>query len=234
MFRIASGSGLLAPEQGRPEMRRGAASQRGTRGVCRVQRNLLPSVEQTHCSLQKLEVRSFQKCSSGWSPRITPIEVSRRLVDEMTWAVKQAWTRVPTPIFRAMEHGHVGQVRDTRHWVVLVAGNLGSLARCWAVQPRSTGSTAMASRHPVAGWHAVAMTGLAGWQVGSNERLMPTPAEAFSTLSLLATTHLDADQCDVAPVSRTKPHITPSRDAARPPWQFVRWAKGWGNRMKAT
>lgn len=58
-------------------------------GGCRVQSGPLSSVEQTHCSLQNLDVWSFQKCSSGWAARITPI-FSRRDVDEVGWAVKQA------------------------------------------------------------------------------------------------------------------------------------------------
>lgn len=43
--------------------------------------------------------------------------LSCREVDVVVgWTVKQVRRLISTPIFRAMEHGHVAQVRDTRHW----------------------------------------------------------------------------------------------------------------------
>lgn len=37
---------------------------------------------------------------------------------------------------------------------------------------------------------------------------MPTPAEVFQRSGLLVSAHVDADQCDVALVSRTRLHTT--------------------------
>ena len=91
MFRI----GLLAPEQGRPKcVGAGRISTWDTGG---------PAVEKTHWGLQKPEVWSFQKCSSGWPCSRQPVSPAWKLIGEVRRAVKRAWTRVRTPVFRAME-----------------------------------------------------------------------------------------------------------------------------------